>query len=53
MSRQQRNRVVWRNETKICILGSHGIKYQRKRIQQELHYDCVSHTMKQTVIVMI
>lgn len=53
MSREQRNRVVWSNEAKIWIEGSHGIKYQRKRIQQELHYDWVAHTMKQPIIVKI
>ena len=46
-------RIIWSDETRISLSGSDGKKYVRRRIGEDLNPDCIAHTMKHPVSVMI
>lgn len=46
-------RVIWSDESKICIFGSDGVKYVRRRPGEDLLPGCTTATMKHPVSVMV
>ena len=47
------NRVLWSDESKICIFGSDGLRYVRRRAGEEMIPECLTPTMKHPQSVMV
>jgi hypothetical protein len=52
-TREQWNRVLWSDESKISIFGSDGLRYVRRRAGEEMIPECLTPTMKHPQSVMV
>lgn len=50
---EQWRNVIWSDETKISIFGNDGVRYVRRRVNEELNPECMLPTMKHPISVMV
>lgn len=50
---KRRSRVIWSDVRNIFMFDNDGIKYGSRGIGKDLHFDCITFTVKHPVSVMI